>query len=280
MTATINHVTQKITYAVVSVDPDMAQRWLKTCNTHNRVLSPIRVSEYTKAMLEHRWKFNGETIQFDRNNVLLNGQHRLHAVVQSGTTQTFLLVRGLDPQVQTTMDQGTRRAPHEQLQVAGIAADQIDAAALRVFLRWQSGRLFGDALRNRVSTGEIVAFAQGNPDIIALLRTLGRGRIRSIPATPSVTVAVALQLHLIDSTAAREFFDLLESGAGLAINSPILTLSRRFVKAKTERAKLSERDVIGFYIIAWNAWRDGRSLTKLQRPNGSAWTGRSFPVPH
>jgi hypothetical protein len=271
----------KITTAIIAVDPAMATRWLDEHNTHNRDLSQFRVDEYTREMLSGRWHFNGEPIQFDRNGVLLNGQHRLWAVIQSLTTQTFLVVRGLEPSTQITMDQGTRRRPADQLQVAGIKVDNTVAAAMRLYIRWQGGRLFGDQVRMKPSTGEVVEWAQQNPDSIWMLQQLTASGIRRVPVSPSLSLAVALRFHEIDTDVAAEFFASLIDPftANFSMGDPRLALLNRLKRTKESGVKLPERDLIAFFIITWNAERAGRRMSKLQRPNGAAWTMANFPIP-
>ena len=62
--------------------------------------------QYAADMKAGRWQLNGEAIKFDKNGHLLNGQHRLHAVVRADTTIQMLVISGLDPETRTTMDSG------------------------------------------------------------------------------------------------------------------------------------------------------------------------------
>lgn len=282
MTAARNNIaplTTGITHNIERVTPVMAARWIEKHNSNNRTISKSRVAGYAAEMAAGRWTFNGETIQFDRDGVMLNGQHRCQAIIETGLTQTFLIVRGLDPQTQVTMDQGTRRAPHEQLMISGVAADSTVAAAIRVYLQWRTGRLFGDQIRNRIGTGEVVQFALDNPGHVDRLRTLNVAATRRIFRTPSITLAVALRLYEIDDYDAGVFLHGLSNGADLPSDSPILALRNRFLKAETDHVRLNIRDVIGMFITAWNAFREGRSLQKMQRPKGGTWTIENFPEP-
>jgi hypothetical protein len=270
---------QPITTTVLLVDPAIAARWLEHNNSHNRELRQSRVDEYKREMLAGRWHFNGESIQFDKDGVLLNGQHRLWAIVDSGCSQKFVIVRGLEPASQVTMDQGTRRTPAEQLELVGIKVDNTVAATIRVYLRWQQGRLFGDQVRVRTSTAEVVEWAQRNPDAIELIHGFTTAGIRRVPALPSITLATALRFHEIDYEQAADFFSRLATGAELTTNSPILALRNRLLKVKEANTVLSQRDAIAYFIMAWNAERTGRQLAKLQRPKGAAWSTKNFPVP-
>lgn len=280
MTAVISTFTPKITSAIIAVDPPTAARWLEA-NTHNRKLSQYRITEYAIEMLEGRWHFNGEPIQFDTGGVLLNGQHRLHAVIESETTQTFVVVRGLHPDTQITMDQGTRRGTAAQLQIAGIHTDNTTAAGIRVYLRWQTGRLFGDQTRHtaKVTNTEVVEWSRNHPSEIETMRSFTAGGIRTIPVVPSIALAVALKFHEIDPDDAGEFLASLRTGANLSSTSPILALRTKLSRIKDTRLKLPERDLIAFFVSAWNAQRAGRPVGKLQRPHGSSWTAANFPEP-
>lgn len=269
----------KITHAVVLVTPDMAQRWLDGNNHQNRDISELRWRGYSADMREGRWNFNGETIQFDWNGELQNGQHRLLAIVDCGLAQTFLIVRGLDPDAKLTMDQGTRRQPKDQLKLAGVVADTVVAAAIRVFIRWDRGLLFGDQVGRKVSTSEIVAWAQKHPRQVERMSAFSARGAKRIKCRPSVALAVALRFSLIDPDGAEEFIDGLIHGAGLPVGSPVYVLRERLKNDHDRKVKVTERDEIGLFVTAWNAWRDGREITKLQRPRGGAWSIETFPEP-
>lgn len=88
----------------VSVDvinPSEAEAYLKN-NAMHRKIKQKKVDAYMKEMVDGKWRLNGKALIFDSNGRLLNGQHRLSAVVQSGTTLTTLVVRGVDPSVLET----------------------------------------------------------------------------------------------------------------------------------------------------------------------------------
>lgn len=94
-----------ITAEVRKVTPELAKTWLGTTEK-NRTFRKSRVAQYAADMKAGRWQLNGEAIKFDKNGHLLNGQHRLHAVVRADTTVPMLVISGLDPETRTTMDSG------------------------------------------------------------------------------------------------------------------------------------------------------------------------------
>ena len=89
---------------IVEVTPAMAKEWLDKCNNKNRKLTPRHVRRIVLQMQKGQWLFNGDTICFDWNGTLLDGQHRLQGIYESGKTIKCIIVRNLDPQVIMTKD--------------------------------------------------------------------------------------------------------------------------------------------------------------------------------
>ena len=82
---------KKIIAKLVSVTPDYAATLLEK-NTTNRNISQITVKRYAQAMASGEWMQNGQTITIAEDGTILDGQHRLWAVIESGITITFLIV--------------------------------------------------------------------------------------------------------------------------------------------------------------------------------------------
>ena len=78
------------------ITPKEAQAYLDN-NAKHRPIKEKKVAEYMAEMQDGKWRLNGKTICFDTTGRLLNGQHRLSAVVRSGVSLTTVVVRGLDP---------------------------------------------------------------------------------------------------------------------------------------------------------------------------------------
>ena len=64
---------------LMTVTPDMAQHWLKR-NYFNRKINLQTVYRYRNQILAGRWKRTHQGIAFDKDGILLDGQHRLAAV--------------------------------------------------------------------------------------------------------------------------------------------------------------------------------------------------------
>lgn len=89
----------KIDAKVMDITPQQAAIWLQG-NIGNRPVCKSQVDAMATDMINGEWALNGETIKiaFDAeyNPILLDGQHRLNAVVQSGVTIKSLVVFSVD----------------------------------------------------------------------------------------------------------------------------------------------------------------------------------------
>jgi hypothetical protein len=104
------------------VSPEEAERLLNEHNPYNyRKLNLSTVKIYAKDMQDGNWKDNGETIKIDCNGNIIDGQHRLQAVADSGISIELLFVEGLDPSVANTIDIGRKRSIEQYLKWADKA---------------------------------------------------------------------------------------------------------------------------------------------------------------
>jgi hypothetical protein len=81
-------------HRVIEITPRMAADWLKR-NPHNRPLQPRVINKYVRDMLDGNWVLDGQAITLASDGTIINGQHRLSAVVQSGVTISSLVVWGV-----------------------------------------------------------------------------------------------------------------------------------------------------------------------------------------
>lgn len=100
------------------ITPEIAKAFLLK-NTANRSLRPIAVSEYAAEMKTGGWVLGCDAIGFDRNGTLINGQHRLNALIKSGLSAEFIVARNLPDKSIDALDIGKRRMLHERLTIAG-----------------------------------------------------------------------------------------------------------------------------------------------------------------
>lgn len=91
------------------ITPDKAQLYLTKNLENNRAISMARVNGYMHDMASGNWSNNGTTIKFDKEGHLIDGQHRLTAIVKSGITVYMWVARGVDENAFKTVDIGYAR---------------------------------------------------------------------------------------------------------------------------------------------------------------------------
>lgn len=79
---------EKITAKVETITPDIAKTMLGE-NVNNRRISHDNVNMFAREMRNGEWRFNGEAIKFSKDGRLLDGQHRLLAVIAALTIKTW-----------------------------------------------------------------------------------------------------------------------------------------------------------------------------------------------
>lgn len=265
---------------VVAVTPKLAREWL-TRDTRNRPTSPTVVNRYRNDIECGLWTFAAEPMQFDAGGNMLNGKHRATAIagLPEGTEVPMLVIHGLDRDAQLVMDQGRRRNAGQQLAMLGYKHAHAIASGARLLIIWQAGDLFGERQKGGHITAPMVQeWVMGHPEMVQLVSDHPT-YIKTLGARPSVTLAFLFKISASKKALAIEFFKLLHDRSELPKGSPILALDNKFRNYESPSETVAyQRDQLGYYTIAWNAWLDRRSLTKLQKPAGG-WTSRNFPEP-
>lgn len=131
---------------IVTVTPEMALDMLSK-NSSNRTLRTSRVQLYAQQMKEGKWHLTGQTITFAKDGQLLDGQHRLWAVVESEVPTDFLIVYDADKV--STYDCGLKRSTRDQLQLGGakFSNAMMSSAGIAIAKQCMHLELFGTVMQ-------------------------------------------------------------------------------------------------------------------------------------
>lgn len=236
----------KITHNIESVTPAWAAQILDEMDKEiadekfkQRKRTESRVNMYAADMAAGNWGLTGQGISFDENGHLLDGQHRLAAVVKSGKTVDMLVVRGLPPQQSSKVrtidlfDTGKSRSLGAQLQINGHEyANHLSSCArmLSLFAR-------GLVKKSPLSTSQgmqLISMFKNNflvaTDMLMLRHVAKNAHMKYIRA--QIVVPVML-LHMVHPRKAQVFATELTEKVGLQHNSPILALDRFLERPKS-----------------------------------------------
>lgn len=95
-------------------NPSLATEWLAEKWGEQRNLRPRHINKLALDMTEGRFKVSPDAILRIKGK-LANGQHRLAAVVQSDTRQTFLVMESNDEELYKVVDAGLKRMVSDNL---------------------------------------------------------------------------------------------------------------------------------------------------------------------
>jgi len=121
---------------VLDMSPDLAFAFLEKCNTHNRNVVDAHVDRLGRDMKASRWRLTHQGIAFSTNRVLLDGQHRLWAVVMSEVTVPMRVFFNEPPESLSAIDAVRARTNDEIITLAGELGHitKSDLATLRAML--------------------------------------------------------------------------------------------------------------------------------------------------
>src|SRR5439155_21867823 len=79
---------------IMTITPELAQEWLDRGGT-NRKITRRRLEGMTAAIQRGEWQLTGEAIKLADEGRVVDGQNRLHAIVQAGRPVLSAVARGV-----------------------------------------------------------------------------------------------------------------------------------------------------------------------------------------
>ena len=259
--------TARRTMTLVRVTPKMAREWLKK-NKKNRHYSAMRAKRYATEMTAGRWKVNGESIKFDADKNLCDGQHRLEGIMIADIAVEMYVMHGLDLKAYDTLDVGKPRNVSDVFSRAGKKHYALLAATLRWVHAHESGmtdsgtRSSGTPLLTTIAI-DVLARHPGIEESCEFISKLGRFARGAIPTSQ------ASYIHYYGSLAnrdkANDFWTKVLVGENLLQTMPEYALrSRLDMASKVNGQSLQPRAKNALAIKAWNASLAGKRMRRLQ----------------
>lgn len=226
---------QTLEFILRDVDPELAEEYLGY-NKRNRRAKKALIDSLTIDMTESAFRFNGDTVRFDSDGTLIDGQHRLRAIIASGATVPMLIIDGFDPSVMDTVDQGISRTVLDILATHSVTSANMSVMASTAAILVLGDRKLSTHIRDRKL---IASFVEKN---IGLLEETSSWAKRVSTASPRTEIEshgkkqkslspsplAALRIHMATAGA--------EDGAVVTFFEKLATL--RMPDDETENASL------------------------------------------
>jgi len=253
---------------VQTITPKKAAEYLER-NTANRPLSSRTVKDFAAAMRRGEWRITHQGVAFDSTGALVDGQHRLAAIVEADIPVEITVFTEVPEGAFDVLDTGKRRNAADVLAIDGEKSAVMLAAMVRTVwlyenrpeLNWSGG----DA---GVSNHQIVASLEQHPKLRDFI-PVGE---QIATATGMIKSAAGAASYLVTQAARRDltpWFDGIIEGTGLAKGDPRLQF-RRVMFAHTRKQagqvmrRRETREHVTLYLKAFNAWTTNTPLTQLK----------------
>jgi hypothetical protein len=245
----------------VYVTPSLAKQWL-SLNTENRPGSTINEKKIQRAIHHGLWKVNGETIKFDVNGILRDGQTRLNAIVKEGRSVWSWVIYDIENDSFDSIDRIRVRSLGHILSIHGYKNYNPLAQALKIAYE----------LDNAIPEcpggfTELIGLdlLQKNPAIMDSVNNMVKNCIRE-----NYSIGCAAALHFLmcktSKEKADEYWEQLSSGIINNKRSPARIVRDTLVRNKNARKddKLSPTSLMAIIIKGWNISLDGKQRSIIR----------------
>jgi hypothetical protein len=242
---------------------------------HNNIrsINRDRVRRYAEIMVKGAWEeYNGETIKFDTAGKLVDGAHRIAAVIEAGVKINFMAVYGV--QSHMNIDTGVNRSIGLMLKQKGeINYNQLGSALKALFLFGKNKIVMSTGGADRPCVSELYTLLNKSPKIRDSVRYVSNKHSKTKKLAPTAAI---ICIHYLASMkygreTADQFCQEIFTGANLDYGDPCFTYRKRIINEidKSSSLGISPKERAALLTKAWNAWINGRELKQLQwRPKG------------
>lgn len=265
----------------ISITPAVAMEMLEN-NDGNRPINDNTVRQYARDMAEGRWLKSGNTISVAKDGRLLNGQQRLWAIIESNTTQDFIVVTEENPEVFNVFDIGRARTGATLLKMMGIQNQTVVRGVSQKYLMYRRSLNMDlpedapDDLKwdlkkpwqaTMLTKTEVNKYAMENNESLQAVTGYAEKFIdefRSGKVWYATVAYIVLKHSKFPVEKWEEFHQAVITGAGLDEGDPRLALRRHITRNPVPAGLWPNQERIAIGLIAWNRWNTGKE-TKLLR---------------
>ena len=260
----------------VRIDPAMANQLLER-NTKNRALRESRVQRYVTDMQAGNWPASTDAIAVAADGTILNGQHRLHAIVRSGVTTKHLFVAGLPAESMKVIDTGLSRTAGDYFRARKCINPNLLAAVLKLIVARDLDTLGNLTAASKIITNSVLDEALDKYEDLAVAGTNAAHKRRtSLPAPGRVLGFTHFLIAEVNGPdLADYFFDQLVEPVEEPRGSAVFAVTNRLRRIKEDSQRFEAPALAAVIIRGWNAYAVGETLERVQIVK----TGKGFAMP-
>lgn len=254
-----------VSAGVLSIDPGSAAALLSR-ESVNRAVSPGIVAKYAATFTPETviW----QPILLDSEGRVLDGQHRLHAVLRSKQTIRCFVITGVPRDAWDSLDQGKSRLFGDVLSAARVKNASTVAAAVALTDKYLRQN-FHNASVARSSLLQLYEQRRAAFDAAAEWASHRRGLAQVLGAVSPVAF-LHVMLGAAEVQRLARFWSVLETGAGgRSVTDPAVALRNRLLGAQ-RAVRFTQEAKVAMAVKAVNAEHRGEGITVLRYSEGDA----------
>jgi hypothetical protein len=251
-------------FEVRMITPEYAEALLGTMG-NNRPISQPKVRQYANAMARGKWQLNGEAIIVSNTGKLLDGQHRLMAIVEFGKPVQMIICTGAHDDSFETINTGRVRSNGDIVGMAGYNYSNIQAACAS--LLWKLW--FNHTLNEPCPADIVTRVLERYKSINKWAQFVGAKNSPIMPKVPFVMGLVYLDEITQMPGVAEGFYTKMTKGTDMEDGHPVLTLRNRMANLKGTGAQMSIANCWGPVARTLSAIETGEAIYALRIPGSS-----------
>lgn len=249
-------MSEKVSIEIVT--PEIAAEWLK--KNQNRDLRVGYVKQLARDYRAGRFPFTGSPLVLSKHGKLLDGQHRLAALIAAGMDMKFTVVRGVEDEAQAYMDSGRTRTVADHLKMGGDANASYLSSVLMSLSCWllngvmnRGGHLGG----YRPSKAEILTLRRMLPGVVDANQSW-RSMVGALPGIRLSKVGALYWIaKQIDEKKAEHLIYVLGTGDESDLTHPVRVCRETILRDLGRVRQASEITRLVWIVKAWNASYEG-----------------------
>ena len=249
------------------ITPKMAHEFLRM-NWSNRTVRNEHTDRIATDIREGRWQLNGESIKFDDDGHLIDGQHRLLAIIEADKAAETYIVTGAPKSTQRTLGGVIARTFSDELTMRGVPYASVCAGAAKTAAIYDRFNFWEPKHVRQISvTDQADAFDRHEDAILAaakfVTRLYGQNKGGGFLPTQTMMAGQLVWMRRHDMKTADWFVERAYTGVALAHDEPVHLLRRMF-NPRDVRRRMGFNLRNAVTIKAFNYTCEGRKIGRLQ----------------
>jgi hypothetical protein len=254
----------------IEITPAMAVNLLRRNRPGaNRKIDPATVFYYANQMARGQWKATGQPVLIDANGKLLDAQHRLYAVLISGTTINSFVVTDIEPipNLFAYIDNAKVRTAATALQTAGFNGVATAIAKVITIAEQVRHGVFnptGIAKLPRLAPIDMLRLMDDYPNAQKAARSAASDwepMVTYVGGRKDIVGYLGMRImDLHNEELADDFFTEVVDNTERAPDHPIAALRKEIDKDNRAEKPLKKHHMLAALIKTFNAWRKGETL--------------------